>query len=133
MVFSEHHTVLYKDARIKNTHIHLSVEVLKTDHFRKGVTLLFASTNHSICPVGALNRYLSKVKHKSGPLLWFKNRTYLIRNKVTRTIKRALVKHGKSPEKYSSHSFQIEAASMAAAAGISDSLIKSLGRWGSDC
>ena len=131
--FSKHHTWLYKDAKIKKRHIHLSIKASKTDPFREGVTLLIAQTSHSICPVDALKRYLSKAYHKSGPLFPFKNGTYLTRTKVTETIKRALVKHGKSPEQYSSHSFRIGAASTAAAAGISDSLIKSLGRWRSDC
>ena len=129
--FSKHHTLLYKDAKIKKRHIHVSIKASKTDPFREGETLLIAQTSHSICPVGALKRYLSKVSHKFGPLFQFKNGTYLTRTKVTKTIKRALVKHGKSPEQYSSHSFRIGAASKAAA-GISYSLIKSLGRWRSD-
>ena len=133
MSFSKHHTLLYKGAKIKKRQIHLTIQASKADPFREGVTLLIAQTNHSICPVSALKRYLSKVNQKSGPLFQFKNGTYLTRTKVTKTIKRALLKHGKSPEQYSSHSFRIGAASRAAAAGISDSFIKSLGRWRSDC
>ena len=52
---------------------------------------------------------------------------------MSRVIKKALVQAGVAPDSYQSHSFRIGAASTEAEAGFPDSLIKSLGRWRSNC
>ena len=131
--YSKQKTLLHRDVPIKKGRIHLTIKASKTDPFREGVTLIIAPTHHSICPVRALKRYLAKSPFHSGPLYKHKNGKCLTRQEVSRLIKKAVRKNGINPKQYSSHSFRIGAASTAAAAGISDSIIKSLGRWRSEC
>ena len=47
-------------------------------------------------------------------------------------LKEALIAAGVDASKYSGHSFRIGAATTAAACGIQDTLIKTLGRWESE-
>ena len=46
-----------------------------------------------------------------------------------RKVREALLSSGVQVSKYSGHSFRIGAATTAAAVGIEDSVIKTLGRW----
>ena len=117
----------------KKGRIHFTIKASKTDPFREGVTLLITPTHHSICPIRALIRYLAKSPFHSSPLYKHKNGKCLTRPEVSRLIKKAVRKNGINPKQYSCHSFRISAASTAAAAGISDSMITSLGRWRSEC
>ena len=52
-----------------------------------------------------------------------------ILEKFVRKVRQALKAAGYDEEKYAGHSFRIGKATTAAAAGIEDYLIKSLGRW----
>ena len=105
----------------------------KTDPFREGVTLLIASTGNSLCPVSAPQHYLKYSKVSQGPLFQFSDGRFLTQTLISRTVREALSNQGLDIKRYSSHSFRIGAASAASAAGLSDSLIKSLGRWRSSC
>ena len=83
--------------------------------------------------MNVMRRYLRYRKSKKGPLFKFKDGSYFTQQNVTSTIRAALEYHGKEVKRYFSHSFRIGAASTAAEAGLPDSLIKSLGRWRSNC
>ena len=48
---------------------------------------------------------------------------------MVKEVRSALASVGIDPAPYSGHSFRIGAATTAAAAGVEDAVIKSLGRW----
>ena len=128
-------TLLHQNVLIKQGCIHVTIKASKTNPFWEEVTLRIAPTHHSICPVHALKRYLATCKSPfcSGPIYKHKNGKFLTCQEVSRVIKKAVRKNGMNPKQYSSHSFHIGPASTAAAAGIPDSMIKSLGCWQSEC
>ena len=67
--------------------------------------------------------------HRHLPLFTFHNGKYLTRRDVSALTKSLLRLTGANPALYSSHSYRIGAATTAAAAGISEPLIQTLGRW----
>ena len=105
----------------------------KTDPFREGVALLIASTGTSLCPVSDLKHYLKYSNVSQGPLFQFSDGRFLTWTLLSRTVREALSNQGLDIKRYSSHSFRIRAASAASAAGLSNSLLKSLGHWRSSC
>ena len=66
---------------------------------------------------------------KQGPLFLFKSGQFLTRERLVRAIRAVLQEAGVDASKYCSHSFRIGAATTAAARGMEDSVIKTLGRW----
>ena len=105
----------------------------KTDPFRKGITITIGRTNNIICPVVALQQYMCLAKNKIGPLFQYQNGRFLTRTDFTAEVRNLLEKGGIKPDDYAGHSFRIGAATTAAAKKIPVWLIKSMGRWASDC
>ena len=94
--------------------IHLKVS--KTDPFRSGVTAI------SILPLNL-----------SGPLFCTESGKPLTRKVFTSLTRDLLKTMGVNAKHYASHSFRIGAATSAGAANMPPWLIKTLGRWTSDC
>ena len=126
-------TLSPKDIVMRKNTIQVTIKASKTDPFRVGMSIFITATGYPICPLQALEKYLYYCKCRKGPLFQFSNGHYLTRQALASIVKKGLASYGISPSAYSTHSFHIGAASTAAAAGIPDSLIKSLGRWRSDC
>ena len=131
--FRQATTLQFQDINVNDSSFRLTVKASKTDPFREGLTLLIASTRTSLCPVSALKCYLKYSKVSQGPLFQFSDGRFLTRTLISLTVREALSNQGLDIKRYSSHSFRIGAASAASAAGLSDSLIKFLGRWRSSC
>ena len=104
----------------------------KTDPFRMGVTIFLGKTDSDTCPAAALLSYLAKRGLAPGPLFRFDDGRPLTRLALVSEVRAALTVAGIEPAPYSGHSFRIGAATSAAAAGIEDAVIKTLGRWRSD-
>ena len=66
---------------------------------------------------------------KPGPLFLFEDGRPLTRARFADEVRRALSFAGIDQSQYCTHSFRIGAATTAAAKGIEDSIIKTLGRW----
>ena len=66
---------------------------------------------------------------RAGPFFKFASGVPLSRELLVSRLREALRPSGLEVGKYSGHSFRIGAATTAAAVGIEDSLIKTLGRW----
>ena len=115
-------------------HISVSLYQSKTDPFRCGCTVKTFKTNSSTCPHHATDCY-RKVSGDVTPSasLFQAGRFHpLSRTAVTNTLCQLLKQAGIDHPHYSSHSFRIEAATTAAAAGLPGWLIKNLGRWASN-
>ena len=107
----------------------IRLKASKTDPFRKGITLYIGKVPSNICPVAAMLAYLLVRGQQVGPLFQFKDGRPLTRHKFVVAVRDALKRAGIRADKYAGHSFRIGAATTAAARGIEDSIIKTLGRW----
>ena len=109
----------------------LFLKVSKTDYFRTGHSLVITWSPSPICAVSAMRGYFL-VAHLQGPLFSFQSGHFLTRSMVVNLLRDA-ARHASLPyQSLKGHSFRIGAASTAAAAGLSDWLIKVLGWWSSD-
>ena len=88
----------------------------KTDPFRKGVTIFLGRSNSALCPVSAILSYLAIRGSNNGPVFQFANGHPLTRQRLIHHLHEVLAAG-------------IGAAKTAAARGIEDSLVKTLGRW----
>ena len=115
-------------------YIQIHLKVSKTDPFRSGVTLSIGRTGSHICPVTAMTRYISILPlNLSGPLFRTESGKPLTRKVFTSLTRDLLKTMGVNSKHYASHSFRIGAATSAGVANMPPWLIKTLGRWTSDC
>lgn len=109
----------------------------KSDVFRKGVHVPIHANKTLECPVRLLNEYiqlrLNAGAQLSDPLFINDKGLSLHRNFFITNIKSILKQIGLDSEAYSGHSFRIGAATTAAKVQVPDHLVKTLGRWSSDC
>ena len=112
--------------------VRLTIKQSKTDQFRQGTYVYLGKTDHRICPVMALVQYLAKRGDKPGPLFMLPNNKSLTRKTFCAALSKAFQELEMNPRTYNTHSFRIGAATSAKQAGISDSLLKTLGRWRSN-
>ena len=110
--------------------VQVAIKASKTDPFRKGVKVYLGRTDNNLCPVATVVAYLA-IRHKlgAGPFFKFQSGTALTWALLVNRVRKALKESGIDADKFSGHSFRIGAASTAAARGVEDSLIKTLGRW----
>ncbi len=111
----------------------LCLKSSKTDPFRQGVRIhIFA--NPRLCPVKAMCDYLKMRKTMlcASPALFIDDEGKpLTRGVFVSNLKQLIFNLGLDSTKYNGHSFRIGAATTAAAAGVEDHLIQTLGRWSS--
>ena len=113
-----------------NSIMYINIKSSKTDPFRTGCTIrLAAIPNHKLCPVTAMQQYLKFCTLQQGPLFLFNNGAFLTRKFVAAFLHLSLP----GVPNINTHSFRIGGASAALSAGASDSLIRIMGRWSSDC
>ena len=116
----------------------LTLKASKTDPFRQGVTLQVFPTFNELCPVAAMQAFLSIRDATVGsspqaPLFQLPNLLPLSRTQFTSYFDSLLTILHLPVASIRPHSFRIGAATAAASAGVPDHLIKVLGRWKSDC
>lgn len=114
----------------------LTLTSSKADPFRQGVEISFFPNNRC-CPVSCMLKYLNELRRDSNnsnaPLFVDSQQRPFSRELFLSYLRDILLRLGYKPSDYSGHSFRIGAASSAAAAGVEDHLIKTLGRWNSSC
>jgi integrase len=116
------------------THLVLHLPALKTDPFRKGVSITMAAApGHASCPVAAIKRLFTELPCTGkAPLFEGLDGKPLHYNAFVAGVRTALTAAGINPSGFAGHSFRRGAATEAAAAGYSDYEIQLLGRWRSD-
>ena len=90
--------------------------------FGIGVRIFLGRVDGPICPVKSLLSYLA-VRGSA------QNGSPLSRKKLVEAVRHALEVQGLDVHQFQGHSFWIGAATTAAACGLEDSLIQTLGRW----
>ena len=125
------------DISMSKSSFNLQLKDSKTDIFRKGITIPYYATGKLACPVRLMKNHIDS-RLKSGakaeaPLFITAKGTVLDRQTFITTIKSTISELGLDPSTYNGHSFRIGAATTAAKVHIPDHLIKTLGRWSSDC
>lgn len=117
------------DSLVHPSVVRIHIKASKTDPFRQGVFIYLGSTGNDLCPVAAISAYLATRDHDPGPFFRFASGAALTRDALVKHLRSALSHFDVDVSQYSGHSFRIGAATAAAAVGLEDSLIKTLGRW----
>ncbi len=131
--FNPDATLLLKDVTLNENVATMKIKVSKADPFRNGHEVRLAASQSSVCAFRALSKYTMFCSCPAAPLFVFSDTTYLTRQTVTKTLQSLLGPNFPDVNRYSSHSFRIGGATSAAAADLPDWLIKTLGRWSSNC
>ena len=108
--------------------LRIRIKASKTDPFRKGCYMHIGKGEFPLCAIRSLLAYLSLRGNDPGPLFLFRDGRLLTRATLSSWLSDILASvglHGK----FSSHSFRIGAAMVAARNGIPDHQIQALGRW----
>lgn len=105
----------------------------KTDPFRMGHTITVGATDSPLCPVLAMKHYISRRSPTTGPLFTHASGKPLTKQTLTLETRNLLTQAGFNATEYAGHSYRIGAATTAASAKLPAWLIKTLGRWSSDC
>lgn len=115
----------------------LSLKTSKTDPMRRGVDIVLFANALPECPVNTLSTYLATrsimTSDPQAPLFVTSDGASLTRAVFITTLKAMISAIGVNSSAYSGHSFRIGAATAAASARVEDHLIKTLGRWSSNC
>ena len=109
--------------------ISLLIKQSKTDQGRVGARVILGMTDNDLCPVSALLGYLVRRRNHQGALFQWENKTPLSKPKFIEATREALISAHLPAKDYAGHSFRIGAATTAAAAGLEDSAIQTLGHW----
>ena len=117
------------DSRMNPYYMTIQLKCSKTDPFCQGTTVVVGAMGNPLCPVTAMLAYLACRPAVPGPLFLFASGETLSRERLVQELKQAVGTTGLDTAGFSGHSFRIGAATSAAAAGINDSLIQTLGRW----
>ena len=113
------------------TCLSVRIKVSKTDPFRQGCHIHIGLGRAPLCAVHALLAYLSVWGNVTGPLFLLANGQPLSHSILTDSL-RQIFSTTEIDGNFSSHSFHIGAATVAARNGIPDHLIQALGRWTSN-
>ena len=123
------------DSHTNPTMLRVHLKYSKTDQCGEGIDLWVGRSYNNLCPVSVMLTYLVQRGNSVSPLplFMFPDGKPLSREALVHGLKKIMVTAGMDPTKFSGHSFRISAASTAAARGIHESTIQTLGRWNSDC
>ena len=119
------------DSHTSPSCLQLTIKASKTDPFRKGCCLYIGLGRPPLCALSAIMNYLPLRGQSPGPLFLLSNGQPLSRTLLTHLLKDVFATAGIQGS-FSSHSFRIGAATVAARMGVPDHLIQAMGRWNSD-
>jgi len=111
--------------------LRVHIKASKTDPFRQGCFIHIGLGNANLCAISAMLAFLRLRGGGPGPLFMCQSGTPLSRTMLTTWLRRILEAAGVQGN-FSSHSFRIGAATVAAANGVPDHRIQQMGRWTSN-
>ena len=117
------------DSHTTQSNIVIHVKRSKNDPFGVGAWLHRGATGQWLCQVAALLGYLAVRRPLLGPLFLFRDGTTLSKLRLIGSLRQVLREVGVASSRSSGLSFRIRAATAAAKLGVSNSMIKVLGRW----
>ena len=131
--FNPDRDVCFSDLSFFSDGFKLSLKHSKSDRGLKGCVISVAKITGDFCPFSAMLRYLSVRSRtsSSSPLFILPNGLPLYQRAFTTHLNTLIKKCGLPPDRYSSHSLRIGAATTAAQKGIPPLMLKSMGRWSS--
>ena len=109
--------------------VQIHLKVSKCDQYGTGSDVVLGRTGNSLCPVSALMKYVNHRGSRTGPFFLDSSQAVITKQRFVERIRGILNSIGLPQHQYAGHSFRIGAATTAAAAGIEDSTIQTLGRW----
>jgi len=109
------------------------IKVSKTAPFRSGQTIIIGTNDQRTCPVMAMITYLSSRGTTAGPLFKYLSGAPLTNVGLTSETRQPLSMSGFQHSQYAGRSYRIGAATTSVSVGLPPWLIKTLGRWSSDC
>ena len=111
--------------------LRIRIKASKTDPFRRGCFVYIGKGDFPLCAIQSLAAYLSVRGDASGPLFLFQYGRPLSRATLSSWLRLILSSAGIDGN-FSSHSFRIGVATVAARNGIADHQIQALGHWTSN-
>ena len=120
------------DSTSNPTWLQVTIKGSKTDQLRQGANIVVGRTGSHICLVKAVLAYMARRGFDRGPLFQHQDGSPLTREQLVSSLRDTLSAAGVEYHRFSGHSFRIGAATTAAAKGVEDSTIQTLGRWRSD-
>ena len=121
----------YSDLAIDNPSDPSAISILikksKTDQGWKGAKVYLGKTGDALCPIAAMEAYLSVRGNIPGALFHWESGVPLSKVNFVKHVRTALEQAGLPAKDYAGHSFRIGAATTAAVAGLEDSAIQTLG------
>ena len=116
----------WSDIALFSTQMSINLQQSKMDPFRRGITIQIFSTGSSTCPIRAMTLYSKLVKNNNATTLIFRAGRFnpLTIQQLNKAIRHLLQRGEINHKNFASRSFQIGAATTAAAAGLPAWLIK---------
>ena len=109
--------------------VQFHLKVSKCDQFGAGSDVIVGHAESPLCPVTAILKYIELRGDSPGPFFIDSSHKALSKQRFVKHIRETLNSIGLQQDQYAGHSFRIGAATTAAAAGVQDSTIQTLGRW----
>ena len=122
----------WKQLEIKDTPLPVTFIHFKHSKGKPLTLTIKGTTSLQDCLLQIMKAYLSVRGATAGPLFLYCPSVPVTRAKFNEQLRGALKFCHFCPKQFKSHSFRIGAATTAAAQGMSDSQIRSLGRWSSE-
>ena len=120
------------NSRNNPTIMKIHLKFSKTDQLGRGIDIHIGATQNDICPIAAMLSYLAARGPQPGPLFQHRDGSPVTRQRFVELFRCKLAQAGVNYKQFAGHSFRIGAATTAAAKGLSENTIQTLGRWASE-
>ena len=117
------------DDRANTKMVKLHLRKSKCDQFGTGADVLLGRSGCQLCPVVAILEYIKVRGDSPGAFFIDSSKLPITKSKFVTRVRVALKAAGYPEDQFAGHSFRIGTATIAAMAGIEDSIVQMLGHW----